>query len=346
MDAMTIAVDLAKNVFEVAVADAKGRVQSRRRLSRTQFATFLRTQPPAHVVMEACGTSHHWGRTAQACGHRVSLLPPHYVRPFVRRQKTDRTDVTGLLDAQRSDRLHPVPVKTVGQQGLLSLHRIRSQWIATRTARINLLHGLLAEYGICFIKSTKRVVAIVAPLLEADGPLPAHVRRLLGDVLAEIRELTTRIATAERELEIVADDDPVITRLQTIPGIKLLTSTALVGTVGHIHSFRRARRFASWLGLTPREDSSGERRRLGAITKQGDVYLRSLITHGARAVLAAAQRTAERERPLTALQQWAVGVARRRGGNRATIALANKLARIVWAVWSRDEDYRARPMVA
>ena len=152
MDAMTIAVDLAKHVFEVAIETPAGQVTSRRRLTRAQFARLLQTAAPAQVLMEACATAHYWGRTAQAAGHQVSLLPPHYVRPFVRRQKTDRTDVTGLLDAHRSG-MSSVPVKTVAQQELLALHRIRRQWIGTRTARINALHGLLGEYGVLSLKA-------------------------------------------------------------------------------------------------------------------------------------------------------------------------------------------------
>jgi transposase len=344
MDATTFAVDLAKNVFEVAAANPRGRITARYRLTRTQFSRFLRDQPAAHVVMEACGTAHHWGRSAQAAGHRVTLLPAQYVRPFVRRQKTDRTDATGLLDAVRSDGLKPVAVKTVAQQELLALHRMRDQWMATRTARINALRGFLREHGIDLASGPRRVVAEVWQVLEdADAPVPDRLRRTLALLVAEIRSLEAHVAGVEHDLRAIADQDPVIQRLQTVPGVGLLTSTALVGTVAHIHGFRRARFFASWLGLTPREHSSGARRRLGAITKQGDVYLRCLLTHGARAVLLAARRTVRLKRPLTALQHWALTVADRRGHNRATVAVANKLARIIWAVWSRESDFVARP---
>lgn len=341
MDVTTIAVDLAKHVFEVVTADSQGRVISRHRLTRLQFARLLRGHAPAHVVMEACGTAHHWGRTAQAAGHRVSLLPPHYVRPFVQREKTDRTDVTGLLDAAQSGRLRPVPVKPVAQQELMALHRIRQQWIATRTARINALHGLLGEYGITFAPSTRRIATLAGQVLaDVDAPVPGRLRRALAQLVEEIRDLTQRVEVLERELKDLASQDATISRLQSIPGVGLLTATALVGTVGHIHSFRRARRFASWVGLTPREHSSGHRRRFGAITKQGDVYLRCLITQGARAVLFGARRLAAAGRPLPPLQQWALGLADRRGVNRAVVALANKMARMIWAVWIREVPFR------
>ena len=182
-------------------------------------------------------------------------------------------------------------------------------------------------------------------LARADTPLPRRLREVLTLAREEVRDLEARVDTVERELAMLAADDPVIERLMRIPGVGLLTATALIATVGHIHAFRRARRFASWLGLTPREWSSGGHRHLGAITKQGDVYLRCLLTHGARAALLMAHRAAHAGRPLTRLQQWALSVHRNRGHNKATIAVANKLARIIWVVWSRDVEFTATPPV-
>jgi transposase len=346
MDPTTIGVDLAKNVFELALADRHGHVIDRRGLTRRQFEGFLATHPPCHLIMETCGTAHHWGRTTRGHGHQVTLLPAQYVRPYVRRQKTDRTDAGALLDAQRTGRISPVPVKTVAQQELLALHRVRAQWMATRTARMNALRGLLQEHGVILPRGARTAVAAVPTLVEdADAPLPGRVRLVLAHLYDEVRDLEDRIAALERTLADLAADDAVVQRLMGIPGIGLLTATALVATVGHVHAFRRARLFASWLGLTPREHSSGTRRRLGAITKQGDVYLRCLLTHGARAVLLAAHRAARAGKPLSGLQHWAVAVAAHRGHNRATVALANKLARIVWAVWHRDVDFVTEPAV-
>jgi transposase len=346
MDATTIAVDLAKHTFEIVIAPGGGPV-TRRRLSRAQFAKFLRTQPPAQVVMEACATAHYWGRVAHACGHQALLMPAQYVTPFVRRQKTDRTDVDGLLEAHRVARVAAVPVKTVAQQEVASLHRLREQWMTTRTARINALRALMAEFGVIVPPGVRRVCPAALALLDPlDGAVPARLRRVLTDVVEEIRALETRVAACERELQSIADADPVLAQLQTIPGVGLVTATALVAAVGHIAGFTRGRRFASWLGLTPREHSSGSRRRLGAITKAGNRYLRSLLTHGARSALFAARRAARAGRPLSALQHWALSVLDRRGANRATIALANKLARIIWAVWTREVPYAARPVAA
>lgn len=341
MHAMTIGVDLAKTRFELALANRDWRIVARQRLTRAQFERFLRTQPAAHLVMEACASAHFWARTAQAHGHRVTLIPPQYVRPYVRRNKTDRTDAEAVLEAIRSDRLAPVTVKTVAQQEVLALHRVRIQWMATRTARINALRGLLHEHGYTLPRGAHAAVAAAPRLLEdAELALPARLRFVLAQLVDEIRALEHQLQHLDRQLAAVAKADAVAPRLLTVPGVGVITATALVGAVGHIQAFGRARQFACWLGLTPREHSTGARRRLGRISKQGDVYLRCLLTHGARAVLQAAHRRAHAGRSLTRLQQWGLTVEARRGHNKATIALANKLARILWAVWTRDDEYR------
>jgi transposase len=337
MDATTVAVDLAKTVFELALANAQWHLVGRQRLTRAGFTRFLAETSPTHVVMEACGTAHYWGRIAQGHGHRVTLVPPGYVRPYVRRNKTDRADAAAILEAVRSGQVPTVTVKRVEQQALVALHRVREQWMTTRTARINTLRGILREQGILLPAGARAALQSLPSVLEhAATLLPAHLRHVLADVHEEVRAIEERIAALERELASLAADDPVVIRLRTIPGIGLLTATALVGSVGHIHAFHRARQFASWLGLTPREHSSGPRRRLGGISKRGDVYLRCLLTHGARAVLVAAHR---RRGAATGLHRWALDLRERRGHNKATIAVANKLGRIVWAVWTKDVPY-------
>jgi transposase len=340
MDATTVAVDLAKTVFELAIANAQWRVVSRQRLNRVQFTRYLTQTPPTHVVMEACGMAHYWGRVAEQHGHRVTLVPPAYVRPYVRRNKTDRADAEAILEAVRSGEMPSVPVKRIEQQALVALHRVREQWMTTRTARINTLRGILREHGLLLPAGARAALQAVPTILEAaETALPRHLRTVLASVHEEIRGIEERVADLEGELRRLAAADPVVTRLRTIPGIGLLTATALVGSVGHIHAFRRARQFASWLGLTPREHSSGARRRLGSISKRGDIYLRCLLTHGARAVLLMAQRRAASGQPLARLHQWAITVRDRRGHNKATIAVANKLGRIVWAVWHKDVPF-------
>jgi transposase len=345
MDATTVAIDLAKEIFEVAVANRAGRVIDRKRLTRRQFERFVETLAAGtNVVMEACGTAHYWGRRCQARGLGVRLLPVQYVRPYVRRNKTDRTDTEALLEANRCGGIQPVPVKTLEQQTLQALHRVRTQWQAARTARINVLRGLLREQGLPVPVGGRTVVGRVATLVGDDAtPLPDLLRHALALLLDEVRGLEARLAEIDHQLGRVAATHPVAQRLQQVPGVGVLTATALVGAVSHIQAFRRGRDFASWLGLTPRESSTGGRRYLGRISKRGDGYLRCLLTHGARAVLLAAQRTA-RATPhrVTRLQQWAVALAARRGHNKAAIALANKLARIIWAVWHHEVDFQSQ----
>jgi transposase len=297
--------------------------------------------------MEACGTAHCWGRRCQSRGHRVRLLPVQYVQPYVRRNKTDRADTDALLEAARCDGIQQVPVKTPEQQAVQALHRVRTQWQATRTARLNTLRGRLREHGIPIALGARTVMRTVPLLLEdADARLPGHVRYALALVYEEVQVLEHRVKELDRQLARVAAADPVAQRLLQIPGIGVITATALRGAVTHIHAFRRARHFASWLGLTPSERSSGFRRHLGRISKRGDVYLRCLLTPGARAVSLTAHRTLRATRQGTRFQHWAVAVAARGGHNKAAMAVANKLARIVWAIWRNERDFHAGPRVA
>jgi transposase len=333
----TISVDVAKSVFEIAVSLHPGHVAETHRLPRPRFAPFFASRAPATVVMEACGMAHHWGRELQSQGHRVVLLPPHAVRPYVPRNKTDRTDAKGILEAFRNQAIHPVPVKTVSQQALAALHRLRSRWMATRTSRINTVRGVLREFGVPIPVGSRVVVpAVRAALADADSGLPDSIRPALAEACEEIRDLEARIVSIEREIEAVARETPVVPTLRSIPGIGLLTATALVAVVGDAGRFPSGRHFASFVGLTPRESSTGLRRRLGAISKRGDSYLRMLLIHGARSVLCHAKKAGTHDR----LRTWALDREQRRGHNKAAVALANKLARIVWAVWTKGVPYQ------
>jgi transposase len=340
MPSTVIAVDVAKSVFEVAVSTRPGRVAERHRLTRSQFARFVATRPAATVLMEACGTAHFWGRQAQAHGPRVVLLPPQAVRPYVPRNKTDRADAKGLLEAARNESIHPVPVKSEAQQALTALHRLRSTWLAARTARLNTVRGLLREFGVIIPVGARRVRPTVAAQLAAtDTALPAARRPALQSALEEIGDLERRLRAVERQIAALATVTPAVAALRTIPGVGLLTATALVAFVGNATRFPTARHFASYLGLTPRERSSGLRRHLGAISKRGDPSLRMLLIHGARSVLCHATRAPHPGR----LQQWALTLARAHGHNPAAVALANKLARTAWAVWRTGTEFRPHP---
>jgi transposase len=330
----TIAVDLAKTVFQIAVSHRPGHVKLSRRLTRRQFERFLSQEAPSRVLLEACGSAHYWARRSQAWGHTVTLLPPHHVRRYRAGNKTDRTDAKALLEAQRNDEIHPVPIKSEDQQALAALHRLRSGYTSTRTARINAVRGLLREFGLTIPVGARNVVPFVHQL-ESDA-IPAPLRVGLLETVQEISDLEMRLIELERQLEGLARQNPVVEHLRTIPGIGLITATALVAFVGDIRRFRSARHFASYLGLVPREHASGLTRRLGSITKRGDTYLRMLLIHGARVV----QRWARKKDDPAPHQRWVLEVEARRGHNIATVALANKLARFVWVIWKEHRDFR------
>ena len=342
MEHTTIAVDLAKSVFQIAVSHRPGRVDEERRLSRDRFLEFFAQRSPATIVLEACGSAHHWARQLQPFGHHVRLLAPHDVRPYVRRNKTDRTDAKGLLEAHRNDEIHAVPVKSVTHQAIASLHGLRSTWLATRTSRLNTIRGLLREFGIFIPVGAQHVVPRVRQLLAEATAVPQLLHPALAAACDEIGALEAHVQAVERQLAVLASDLPDVTLLQTVPGVGLITATALVARVTDIRRFHAGRQVASYLGLTPKEASSGAQRRLGAISKQGDVYLRMLLTHGARSFLWHAKAA---KHPL-ALQHWAVHTEQRRGHNVAAVAVANKLARIVWAVWVHQQPFAAKPRAA
>ena len=338
-----VGVDLSKNVFELAVADGEWRIVERARLTRGQFERWFANRRVSLVVMEACGSAHHWGRWLTALGIEVRLLPPHYVRAYVKRNKTDAADAAALLEAARCEEIVPVRVKSVEQQALQSLHRTRSLWMATRTSRINALRGFCREFGIAIAQGSRVGVEQIGRILaDPRSAIPELIRETMKLLVEEIRLLEARIAQLERELTAAAKHSPACTTLLSVPGIGLLTATAmLAATGGAVSHFEDARHFASWFGLTPKEHSSGATRHLGRISKRGDRYLRMLLTHGARSVLRAATVATRAGRPIDPLRQWAVAVQSRSNHNKATCALANKLARICYATLRDQQPYGA-----
>lgn len=337
MNTTTIGVDLAKSVFQVSVANQAGRIVSRKRFSRSQFDRFLANHEPATIVMETCSSAHHWARKATTYGHEPRLIHAPYVRPYVRRNKTDAADADALLRANQDEDIKPVPLKNENQQALQGLHRIRYQYDKTRKQRINLVHGLLAEFGLTLPKGTTRFAAALGQQTEV---LPETLRQALLPVIEEIAELEQRIKQVETQLTAIGKHDPIVQRLMTIPGVGLIIATGMVASVPNIHTFQHARQFSAWLGITPKEFSSGNTRRLGGITKKGDPYLRTMLIHGARSALLAAGRTSQEQR--TDLQRWALDLKARSCHNTAAVALANKMARIIWCLWTREEEYQRR----
>lgn len=333
MHITTIGVDLAKRSFELAIADEQYRITERLRLSRRRFEQFIATRAESLFVLEACGSSQHWCRKLQAAGHRVMLLPAQYVKAYVRRNKTDAADAAALVEASRCSDLRPVPIKSLDQQQLIQLHRLREHSKRQRVAWINLLRGCLREYGITIPKGLSRGGAAMLDALQcADNGLPDALRPWLAEGLEAIATGRAKERQLQREIEQLAGEDELVGRWLDAPGVGLLGATAIRASAGDLQRFPSGRHFASWLGITAREHSSGERRRLGRISKQGDTYLRTLLIHGARSALLAAHRAQRAGKPLDHLRRWALQTEQRIGRNKATVALANKLARALWAM--------------
>jgi transposase len=333
MNTTTVAVDLAKSVFQLAVSDESWKVLQTHRLTRSQFERWFINRDVSLVIMEACGSAHHWARWLNSLGIEVKLLPAQYIRAYVKRNKTDAADAAALLEAARASDIRPVRVKSVEQQALQGMHRIRSLWMGTRTSRINALRGFFREFGIAIPVGARTGVEVISRVLaDPATAVPELIRGTARLLVEEIRLLEARVAQLERELAALAKHSPACTTLLSIPGIGLLTATALVAaTSGDVSHFKDARHFASWFGLTPKEYSSGSSRTLGRISKRGDRYLRMLLTHGARSVLRAAKVADTAGREVCGVRRWALDVQGRTNHNKAACALANKLARICYA---------------
>jgi len=328
-----ISVDLAKSVFQVCGLNHH-KVQFNKALRRSQLLAFFAQQEPTQVVMEACYSSHYWAREFSKLGHQVRLIPAQHVKPFVRGNKNDRNDALAIAEASLRPNIRCVPVKTIEQQDLQSLHRIREQKVSQRTRLINQTRGLLSEYGIIAPQGIKSFRA----LLSDDALASSHsLTPLLTDELRCIQQeydwLTERITQLNKQLAQIASQHPIASRLISIPGIGCTIATALVSAIGNGHQFDKARQLSVWLGVTPSQHASGLQSRLGGITKRGNRYLRKQVIHGARAILA---RKNPKEDPMLL---WAKNLAERKGTNKAAVALANRMMRVVWALLKTGEVY-------
>lgn len=328
-----IGIDLAKQVFQVHGVDERGHTVLRRRLTRSQVQAVLTQLPPCVVGLEACGSAHYWARELRALGHDVRLMAPQFVRPYRKNDKNDGNDAEAICEAVGRPQMRFVPVKDVGQQAVLTVHRARQLLIAERTALVNQSRGLLAEFGLIVPAGIGALRRLWPSLLEAPA-VPALAREVFTDLADRLRTVDERIAVYDRRVEAVARQTEPAHRLLQAPGIGPVTATAMVATVGNAHAFKNGRQFAAWLGLVPRQHSSGGTRRLGRITKRGDVYLRTLLIHGARAVMRQLARRTD------ATSRWVTALQARRGFNKAVVALAAKHARIVWALLATGRTYQ------
>lgn len=329
-----IGLDLAKQVFQVHGVDGEDRVVLKRQLRRQQMLAFFSKIEPCLIGMEACGGAHYWGRELMKFGHTVRLMAPQHVKPYVKGNKNDMNDAEAICEAAGRPNMRFVAVKTVAQQDLQSCHRVRTLLVRQRTAKANEIRGLLSEYGIVVANRIESLRRALPALLENMDLIPGEgLRQLLMALREDLVYLDERVRQLDQVIERAAREDAVARRLQQIPGIGPVTATALVASVGDARQFRRARDMAAWLGLVPRQQSSGGKAVLQGISKRGDAYLRTLLIHGARSVARVASRKTD------ALSQWTDRISRRRHANIAVVALANKNARIAWALMTRGTDY-------
>ncbi len=341
MSITMIGLDIAKSVFQLHGVDAGGDVQLKRKLRRGELIAFFERQPRCTVVMEACGAAHHWARVLGGLGHEVKLIAPEAVRPFVRRgKKNDAADAAAICAAASRPDAKFVPVKSLEQQGVLTLHSVRSLLAKQQTMLANAVRGLATEFGLVVPKGMSRLEELAA-LVEADGSFPERARGVFAGLLEQCRATAERIEALEAEIVAHARGDGMARRLATVPGIGPITASLVAATVGgNIGAFRSARHFAAWLGLVPRQHSTGGKTRLGRITKTGNREIRRLLVLGATSmVYRAAQWNG-------AAGAWTRGLLERRPVRLVTVALANKMARIARALMARDEVYRAKGGVA
>jgi transposase len=331
-----LGIDLAKSVFQLHGVDAQGAVVLRRKLRRAAVLDFLRDLPPCLIGMEACASSHHWAREIAALGHEVRLIPPAYVKPYVKRQKNDAADAEAICEAVSRPSMRFVPTKSPEQQSVLMLHRGRDLLMRQRAMLLNAIRAHLAEFGIITAQGPAKVFDLVARLRAGEAlGVPDIVRSALLSLAAQLDSLALGIRSLERQLMAWHRTNAASQRLETIPGVGLITATALAASVPDASVFRSGRQFAAYLGLVPRQNSSGGKERLGHISKMGNGYLRRLLVVGATSVIRRAGTNPTRT------GAWVRSLLERKPARLTTVATANKTARIAWAVLARSESYRA-----
>jgi transposase len=335
-----LGIDIAKLVFHVVGMDDAGRVVLRKRITRSALLTFIANLPPLRIGMEACGSAHSWARQFREHGHDVRLIAPQFIKAYVKSPKNDARDAEAICEAVTRPTMRFVPIKRVEQQDLQALHRVRERLMKARTALVNEIRGLLSEYGMVLPQSIAKFRALIVEKLEADqAKLTALSTEVFRHLYEEFLALEKRLAYYNEKLTAIGQAHPECQRLQTIPGIGPVSASALVAAIGDVTQFKNGRQLAAWLGLVPREHSTGGKPRLLGISKRGDRYLRKLLVHGARATLRWVDTKSDDR------SRWLKALIARRGKNRATVALANKNARIAWALLAHNQEYRVRAIV-
>jgi transposase len=331
-----VGIDLAKNVYQLHGVDRTGKTMLKRRLKRHQWFKVLleKTEPGCVIGMEACASSHHWGRQLQARGYTVKLIPPQFVKPYVKSNKSDAKDAEAICEAMSRPNMRFVTVKTVEQQDIQATHRIRAELITQRTAKANQIRGLVAEYGLVAPKHMSSLRAAIPCWLEdAENGLTGDFRTLLHGVWNDLLGLDDRVCEMDKLIKRLAENNEDCVRLQQLRGVGPMISTAMIASVGDARQYRTSRQMAAAIGITPKQHSSGDKHRLLGISKRGDVYLRTLMIHGARAVVARAAHKDDR------LSRWVTNIAKQKHPNVAAVALANKTARMAWAMLRNETDY-------
>jgi len=340
MGITTIGLDLAKNVFQVHGVNERGKAVLRKQLKRDQVAPFFANLPPCLIGIEACASAHHWARKLQALGHTVRLMAPQFVKPYVKSNKNDAADAEAICEAVSRPSMRFVPVKNVEQQSVLSLHRVRQGFVKARTAQANQIRGLLGEYGLVVPRGVAYIAQRVPALIEdAENELPGSFRLLIQRLLEHLKVLQQQVDEIEAQIKAWHRASEASQRLEKVPGIGPLTATALVASVGDAKNFDNGRQFAAWLGVVPRQHSSGGKPTLLGMSKRGDAYLRTMLIHGARSVIYRATQRADAD-------SWLVKLTTRRNKNVAAVAMANKTARTVWALLAHGREFKPGYVVA
>ena len=336
MEIRRVGFDLAKNVFQLHGVGHKGKTLWKRQLSREKWlkVLFNQVKPGAEIGMKACAGAHHWARILRDAGYKVKIIPPQFVKPFVKSNKNDANDAQAICEAMARPNMHPVGIKTVEQQDIQAIHRVREEIKTHRIAKVNQIRGLVAEYGLVAPKQLSSLrTAIPMWLEDASNGLTMLFRQLLQGLWEDLCSLDKRMAELDKQIAVVAQQDPTAQRLQQLRGIGPLIATALVATVGDGKQYSKGRDMAAAIGLTPRQHSSGGKDRLLGISKRGDAYLRCLLIHGARSAMRTAKGKGDR------VSRWIINLQERRHANVAVVAMANKMTRMAWAIMSKDVDY-------